>query len=76
MAVWKVAPSLAAGCTAVLKPSELASAYVIVYNLFCYASALVLLRALICVMVLTSALVWSLLIFVEKLVFLLGSSMF
>ncbi|ESQ27656.1 hypothetical protein EUTSA_v10018437mg [Eutrema salsugineum] len=25
MAVWKVAPSLAAGCTAVLKPSELAS---------------------------------------------------
>ncbi|XP_010550673.1 PREDICTED: betaine aldehyde dehydrogenase 2, mitochondrial [Tarenaya hassleriana] len=25
MAVWKVAPSLAAGCTAILKPSELAS---------------------------------------------------
>jgi betaine-aldehyde dehydrogenase len=25
MATWKVAPSLAAGCTAVLKPSELAS---------------------------------------------------
>lgn len=25
MATWKVAPALAAGCTAVLKPSELAS---------------------------------------------------
>jgi len=28
MAVWKVAPSLAAGCTAILKPSELASLWV------------------------------------------------
>lgn len=28
MAAWKVAPALAAGCTAILKPSELASVYV------------------------------------------------
>lgn len=28
MATWKVAPALAAGCTAILKPSELASVYV------------------------------------------------
>jgi len=25
MAIWKVAPALAAGCAAILKPSELAS---------------------------------------------------
>ena len=28
MATWKVAPALAAGCAAILKPSELASVYV------------------------------------------------
>lgn len=28
MAAWKVAPALAAGCAAILKPSELASMYV------------------------------------------------
>lgn len=28
MAIWKVAPALAAGCAAILKPSELASMYV------------------------------------------------
>jgi betaine-aldehyde dehydrogenase len=28
MGAWKVAPALAAGCTAILKPSELASVYV------------------------------------------------
>jgi betaine-aldehyde dehydrogenase len=30
MATWKVAPALAAGCAAILKPSELASVYVFV----------------------------------------------
>jgi len=30
MATWKVAPALAAGCTAILKPSELASVYVLI----------------------------------------------
>lgn len=30
MAVWKVAPALAAGCAAILKPSELASVYVLI----------------------------------------------
>lgn len=29
MATWKVAPALAAGCAAILKPSELASVYVL-----------------------------------------------
>jgi hypothetical protein len=28
MATWKIAPALAAGCAAILKPSELASVYV------------------------------------------------
>lgn len=30
MATWKVAPALAAGCAAILKPSELSSMYVLV----------------------------------------------
>lgn len=30
MATWKVAPALAAGCAAILKPSELASVYVLI----------------------------------------------
>jgi len=33
MATWKVAPALAAGCAAILKPSELASVYVLI-NLY------------------------------------------
>lgn len=31
MATWKVAPALAAGCAAILKPSELASVYVLLW---------------------------------------------
>jgi betaine-aldehyde dehydrogenase len=30
MATWKVAPALAAGCAAILKPSEVASVYVLI----------------------------------------------
>lgn len=30
MATWKIAPALAAGCAAILKPSELASVYVLI----------------------------------------------
>ncbi|KAB5531972.1 hypothetical protein DKX38_018642 [Salix brachista] len=33
LATWKVAPALAAGCTAILKPSELASVYVFALKL-------------------------------------------
>lgn len=39
MATWKIAPALAAGCTAVLKPSELASVYV-TYQIFNSKTAL------------------------------------
>lgn len=42
MATWKVAPALAAGCAAILKPSELASLYVLIdsyklSSLFCFS---------------------------------------
>lgn len=37
MAAWKVAPALAAGCAAILKPSELASLYVQNYNMIKFA---------------------------------------
>lgn len=40
MATWKVAPALAAGCTAILKPSELASVYVLVSLYWCFSFVL------------------------------------
>lgn len=42
MAAWKVAPALAAGCAAILKPSELASVYVLV-NIYDFSSVMALL---------------------------------
>ncbi|KAG5536810.1 hypothetical protein RHGRI_024291 [Rhododendron griersonianum] len=36
MATWKVAPALAAGCAAILKPSDLASVYVLIFLNICF----------------------------------------
>jgi hypothetical protein len=43
MATWKVAPALAAGCAAILKPSELAS----LYDMFS-STLTILLRCFVC----------------------------
>lgn len=50
MATWKVAPALAAGCAAILKPSELSSMYVRVniHELSLFLSFLVCLFASSC----------------------------
>lgn len=45
MATWKVAPALAAGCAAILKPSELASVYV---PLNCFAILLLCFVCFLC----------------------------
>ncbi len=75
MATWKVAPALAAGCAAILKPSELASVYVLLnlYELVQFYFWFFMLNIIIFKI---SEPVWSWLKFAERSVFLLVSLIF
>ena len=82
MATWKVAPALAAGCAAILKPSELASVYVFVLHdclllscffvLFCSLLGFFSCYVVMCCCVQFLGHAWSSLKFAKKSGFLLA----